>query len=74
MDGIFDQLITYQILLDLLYENQKYENMLEVFELIKNKQIDGIKFAKNVIVLTYAALYKLVCLYYKIKHFCNTEI
>lgn len=59
LDGIFDQLITYQILLDLLYENQKYENMLEVFELIKNKQIDGIKFAKNVIVLTYAALYKL---------------
>lgn len=60
ISGFFDQLITYQILLDLMFENQKYEEMLEVFKIIQDKQIEGMKYPKNVIVLVFAALYKMV--------------
>lgn len=59
LDGIFDQLSTYQILLDLLYENQKYNEVLEAYQLIRDRQIEGIRFPKNVVVLTMAACYKL---------------
>lgn len=59
LDGIFDQLITYQLLLDLLYKNEKYQDMLTVFEMIKDKQIQSARFPKNVVVLTMAACYKL---------------
>lgn len=58
-DGIFDQLISYQLLLDLLYKNEKYQDMLTVFEIIKDKQIQTARFPRNVVVLTMAACYKL---------------
>lgn len=35
--------------------------MLEAFEVIKGRQIEGAKYPKNVIVLVYASLYKMVC-------------
>lgn len=60
LNGFFDQLISYQILLDLLYENKKYNEVLEAFELIKAKQIEGMKYPKNAVVLVYASLYKMV--------------
>lgn len=60
LNGFFDQLVSYQLLLDLLYENKKYNEILEAYELIKSKQIEGMKYPKNAIVLVYAALYKLV--------------
>ncbi|KAK4885564.1 hypothetical protein RN001_001835 [Aquatica leii] len=59
LDGLFDQLMTYQILLDLLYENQRYNDVLDAFQFIKDKQIEGIKFAKNIIVLVFAACYRM---------------
>ncbi|KAK5647382.1 hypothetical protein RI129_002274 [Pyrocoelia pectoralis] len=59
LNGLFDQMMSYQILLDLLYENQRYDDVLEIFEIIKTRQIEGVKFAKNVVVLVCAACYKL---------------
>lgn len=71
LSSFFDQLITYQILLDLLFENQKYEEMLEVFKIIQDKQVEGMKYPKNVVVLVYAALYKMVrervCLWFCVR-------
>ncbi|XP_030758672.1 pentatricopeptide repeat-containing protein 2, mitochondrial-like [Sitophilus oryzae] len=55
----FDQLMSYQILLDLLYENKKYKEILEVANIIKAKQIEGSITPKNVVVLVLAACYKL---------------
>lgn len=52
--------MSYQILLDLLYESEKYEQVLEAYKIIRDRQIEGIKFPKNVVVLTLAACYKLV--------------
>ncbi|KAF5307140.1 hypothetical protein FQR65_LT00656 [Abscondita terminalis] len=59
LEGLFDQLMTYQLMLDLLYENRRYNDVLEAFKFIKDKQIEGIKFAKNVIVLVFAACYRI---------------
>lgn len=58
LTGFFDQLMSYQLLLDLLYENCKYDEVMETFQIIKSKQIQGTKYPKNVIVLTMAACYK----------------
>ncbi|EFA06421.2 pentatricopeptide repeat-containing protein 2, mitochondrial [Tribolium castaneum] len=58
-DGIFDQLITYQILLDLLYENGKYQEILDTFEVIKGRQLEGTKYPRNSVVLVMAACYKM---------------
>ncbi|RZC36568.1 pentatricopeptide repeat-containing protein 2, mitochondrial-like [Asbolus verrucosus] len=59
LEGFFDQLITYQILLDLLYENEKYEEMLRVFETIQSRQLEATKYPRNAVVLAMAACYKL---------------
>ncbi|GLV39758.1 hypothetical protein CBL_08176 [Carabus blaptoides fortunei] len=58
LQGFFDQLMSYQLLLDLLYENARYDDVIETFELIKSKQIQGTKYPKNIVVLTMAACYK----------------
>lgn len=62
MGNSFNQLMSYQILLDLLYINGKYKEVLEAFEIIKERQIQGAKYPKNVVVLVYASLYKMVCI------------
>ncbi|XP_068895449.1 pentatricopeptide repeat-containing protein 2, mitochondrial-like [Tenebrio molitor] len=59
LTGFFDQLITYQIFLDLLYENGKYEDILSMCQLIKKRQLESAKYPRNVIVLTMAACYKI---------------
>lgn len=57
-EGFFDQLISFQILLDLLYNNQMYDEIYQVFEVIKNKQINMVKFPKYSVVLVMATCYK----------------
>lgn len=59
MDGFFDQLMSYQILLDLLFENKKYQEVLDTFDNIKNRQIQGGRYPKHVVVLVFAACYKM---------------
>lgn len=61
MDGFFDQLISFQILLDLLFKNQMYSEMLDIFNIISSKQLQGSKYPKNAVVLVLAGCYKLVC-------------
>ncbi|XP_050505782.1 pentatricopeptide repeat-containing protein 2, mitochondrial-like [Diabrotica virgifera virgifera] len=59
LSGFFDQIISYQILLDLLYENQMYQEILDCADFIKDKQMEGMKYPRNVVVLAMAACYKL---------------
>ncbi|CAH0550263.1 unnamed protein product [Brassicogethes aeneus] len=59
MDGFFDQVMTYQILLDLLYENGKYDEVLKAVDIVKSRQLEGAKYPRNVVVLALAACYKL---------------
>lgn len=60
LNGIFDQQISFQLLLDLLFINGRYKEMLDVFEVISSRQLEGHKYPKNVVVLALAACYKLV--------------
>ncbi|XP_013187485.2 pentatricopeptide repeat-containing protein 2, mitochondrial [Amyelois transitella] len=57
-NGFFDQLVTYQLLLDLLYNHEMYDEMYEVFEIVKEKQVNMTKYPKYSIVLILAACYK----------------
>jgi len=59
LEGFFDQLVSFQILMDLLLKNKMYEQVLNVFDVIKKKQLQGSKYPKNVIVLVSAACYYL---------------
>ncbi|CAH2235018.1 pentatricopeptide repeat-containing protein 2, mitochondrial-like [Pararge aegeria] len=56
--GFFDQLVSYQILLDLLYNHQMYDEMYRVFEKVQEKQINMTRFPKYPVVLMLAACYK----------------
>lgn len=59
MEGFFDQLISFQLILDMLYENKRYEEVLEIFDFIRSKQIQGGRYPKHSVVLAFAACYKL---------------
>lgn len=55
----FDQLATYQILMDLLLKNNMLTEVIEVFDKLKKKQINGTTYPRNCVVLVLAACYKL---------------
>lgn len=55
---MFDQLISYQILVDMLYEQNRYGDVLTVFEQIKKRQIQGGRHPRHVVTLVFAACYK----------------
>ncbi|XP_045502072.1 pentatricopeptide repeat-containing protein 2, mitochondrial-like [Colias croceus] len=57
-EGFFDQLITYQILLDLLYNHAMYEEMYKIFDKIQERQLNMTKYPKYPVVLVLAACYK----------------
>ncbi|XP_023026652.1 pentatricopeptide repeat-containing protein 2, mitochondrial [Leptinotarsa decemlineata] len=59
LSGFFDQLVSYQILLDLLYDNEKYQEIIECADIIKDRQLEGIKHPRNIVVLVMAACYKM---------------
>jgi hypothetical protein len=46
--------------MDLLFQNERYQDMLDVFEIIKQRQHQEAKFPKNVVILTFAACFKMV--------------
>ncbi|KAI8420176.1 hypothetical protein MSG28_008738 [Choristoneura fumiferana] len=45
-DKFFDQLVTYQVLLDLLYSHEMYDEMYRVFEKVKERQVNMSKYPK----------------------------
>uniref|UniRef100_A0A2M3ZA17 Putative pentatricopeptide repeat-containing protein 2 mitochondrial n=1 Tax=Anopheles braziliensis TaxID=58242 RepID=A0A2M3ZA17_9DIPT len=57
-EGFFDQLSSYQILSDLLYEHGRYREVRELFDSIKSRQVQGGRFPKHCVTLTFAACYK----------------
>jgi pentatricopeptide repeat domain-containing protein 2 len=59
MDGFFNHLSSYQILMDLLFINEKYDKILDVYKTIQVKQLQIAKFPKGVMMLVFAACYKL---------------
>ena len=67
LNNFFDQIMTHQILMDLLYNHGKYAEVREVYDMIKTKNINGIITPKNPFILVMAACYREVCeKYYRI--------
>lgn len=59
LGGFFDQLITYQILLDMLYEKEKYQEVLDTYDIIRSRQLQGSRYPKHSIIIVFGACYKL---------------
>ncbi|XP_025195843.1 pentatricopeptide repeat-containing protein 2, mitochondrial-like [Melanaphis sacchari] len=59
MDGFFNHLSSYQILMDLLFINGKFDQILTVYKSIQERQLQIAKFPKGVMMLVFAACYKL---------------
>ncbi|XP_060839367.1 pentatricopeptide repeat-containing protein 2, mitochondrial-like [Rhopalosiphum padi] len=59
MDGFFNHLSSYQILMDLLFINGKFDEILTVYKSIQDRQLQIAKFPKGVMMLVFAACYKL---------------
>lgn len=59
MEGFFNQLSSYQVLLDLLFINEKFIEILDVYKQIQEKQLQIAKFPKGVMMFVFAACYKL---------------
>lgn len=60
MDNFFDQVVTYQILMDLLLKNEMYDEVMQIMDNVKDKQLQGSRFPRTAVVLTMAAAYKKV--------------
>lgn len=58
LDGFFDQVMSYQILMDLLFNNDMFDEVMEVYDVIKKRQLMGTKFHRHPTVLVFAACYK----------------
>lgn len=59
LKGFFDQLVTYQLILDLLFNNKMYQEVLDTYDVTRARQVQGGRFAKHAVVLALAACYKL---------------
>lgn len=59
MDGFFNHLSSYQILMDLLFINGMFDEILTVYKSIQDRQLQIAKFPKGVMMLVFAACYKL---------------
>ncbi|XKL68458.1 hypothetical protein PGB90_003949 [Kerria lacca] len=59
LEGFFDQLSSVIILMDLLYENKKYSDIIELYKTFRNKQLSFGKYPKSIMVLIFASCYKL---------------
>jgi pentatricopeptide repeat domain-containing protein 2 len=58
MNGFFDQSSSYQILVDMLYEEGRYQDVFDVFQTIRSRQIQGEMYPRHVVLLVFAACYK----------------
>lgn len=57
----FNQLSSYQIFLDLLYCNKRYEEIIKVYDTIRTRVTHEKVHPRNSLILVTAACYKLVC-------------
>lgn len=58
MSGFFEQMMSYQILLNLLYTKGRYVDVRNTYDVIKSRQLEGGRFPKHCVVLVLGACYK----------------
>lgn len=58
---LFDQLITYQILLDMLYDRKMYGDVLRIYDEVKGRILAQNRYVSNAInAIVFATYYRLV--------------
>lgn len=58
MSGFFEQMMSYQILLDLLYTKKRYADVRSTYDVIKSRQLEGARYPKHCVVLVLGACYQ----------------
>jgi len=59
MDGFFDQITSYDIAMDLLFKNERYQEVIDIFRIVQEKRLQGAKFPNNCFTLVMASCYRL---------------
>jgi pentatricopeptide repeat domain-containing protein 2 len=59
LSGFFDQMSSFVILMDLLYDSKRYGQVLEVMDIVKDKQLGGFKYPMDCVTLAVASCYQL---------------
>ncbi|XP_065202287.1 pentatricopeptide repeat-containing protein 2, mitochondrial-like [Planococcus citri] len=59
MNGFFDQLSSHIVLMDLLFNNKMYYDVIDVYKIMVSKQLSFGTHPKSVMVLVFGAYYKL---------------
>lgn len=68
-DEFFNQMSTFMLIMDLLYENKKYADVRTIYDKVKQKFVNGIRHPKLVINIVAVACYKeVICLFYSVYH------
>lgn len=70
--NFFDQIMSYQILMDLLYNHGRYKECRQVYDIIKSKSTNGVVHPKNPFIVVMGACYKEVCCSVSIK--CRASV
>lgn len=58
LNNFFDQIMTHQLLMDLLYNHGRYSDVRDVYDITKTRNISGIVHPKNPFILVMGACYK----------------
>ncbi|KAJ8681557.1 hypothetical protein QAD02_017349 [Eretmocerus hayati] len=58
LDGFFDQIMTYQLLMDMLYNHQRYAEVREIYDVVKTKNVNGITHPRNPFIIVASACFK----------------
>ncbi|KAG8180881.1 hypothetical protein JTE90_015806 [Oedothorax gibbosus] len=59
LEGFFDQLKSYYLSMDLYFKNDKYQEILDAFDILQSKKLAETMFPREGLVLTVGACYKL---------------
>lgn len=57
--GFFDQSLTYMLALDLLYKKARYQDVIDIFEVMRGYNVGGTRFPRDCVVLALGACYQL---------------
>lgn len=59
LNGFFDQMSTFVILMDLLFISERYEDVLKALQIVTDKNLNGVKYPMDCVTLAAASCYKL---------------
>lgn len=58
LNNFFDQIMTFQLLMDMLYNNGMYKDCREIYDIIKTKNVGSVVHPKNSVIIVLGACYK----------------